>query len=173
MRSDFFLKGKLVSIIPTTSHHLAVYTSWHKWEGDLGILVEEEEFANQKDRTRRIKLLSENSNTESFYLSVITTEKELISLLEIHIINSDLYCPSWIFKKIKDGNDHALETGKLLINYFFSYYKSVNCIIFDLPEKRTESIKILEQFGFKQITYYYRLDYKNKWEKIITLHLRK
>lgn len=173
MQSDFFLKGKLVSVIPTTNHHLAVYTSWHKWEGDLEILIEEEEFANQKDRTRRLKLISGNSDSNAFYLSVITPEEELISLLEMDIINTDLYCSSWIMKKIKAGKEHAMEAGKLIINYFFSYYNLIDCIIFDLPEKRTESIKILEQFGFKQMTYYYRKDFKNKWEKIITLHLRK
>ncbi len=173
MQLDFFLKGKMVSIIPTTMHHLAEYTSWHKWEGDLTILNEEDLFANQADRIRRIKLLKEDAIENVYYLSVLTREEELISLLEFYLINSDAYCPNWILKKIKNGTDYALEAGQLIINYFFFYRKEIECIIIDIPEERSESIKMLEKFGFKHITYYYRLNYKNQWEKIQHLLLRK
>lgn len=173
MQSDFFLKGKMVSIIPTTSHHLAEYTSWHKWEGALDILSEEDSFANQNDRIRRLKHLNEDTFDNSYYLSVLTNERELISLLEFYLINTDAYCPNWILKKIKNGTQYALEAGHLIINYFFSYHKEIDCIIFDLPEERTESIKIVEKFGFKQTGYYYRLNFKNKWERITQLYLRK
>lgn len=174
LKSNFFLKSKLVTVIPTTAHHLAEYTDWHKWEGDLTILEEEEAFANQKDRARRMHLLQHDTSDASFFLSILSAEdEELISLLELYIVDSELYCPYWIIKKVKNGSQLALETGRLLINYFFSYYPNLNSIMFDLPNYRTESIKLLEKFGFEQITHYYRLDSKNNWEKTIILRLRK
>ena len=173
MKSDFFLKGKYVSIIPTTPHHLAEYTSWHKWEGDLSILQEEESFANQQDRARRLHLLKNDTDENSYYLSVIDTEEEIVSLLELYILHTELYIPNFILKKVHNGNTMALEAGKLLINYFFSYFKEITSIMFDLPDYRIESIKILEQFGFKKITHYYKLNYKNKWQKMIILRLGK
>ena len=94
MKPDFFLKGKLITIVPTNTHHLAKYTTWHKWEGDLNILEEEESFANQQDRTKRLKLIKSDLGDTSFYLSVIRLgNDELISLLELHILGSELYCP--------------------------------------------------------------------------------
>ena len=45
--------------------------------------------------------------------------------------------------------------------------------MFDLPDYRTESRKILEQFGFKVITHYYKLDYKSHYQKMLILRLRK
>ncbi len=174
MKPDFFLKGKLVTVLPTTNHHLVEYTNWHKWEGDLSILEEEGAFATQQDRIRRIKLLEKDTSDFSFFLSVINPEtEELLSLLELYIIDSELYCPYWLIKKAQNGIESALEAGRLLINYFFSYYPSLASIMFDLPYYRTESIKILEQFNFKKITYYYRLNSRNKWDKTIILRLRK
>ena len=160
----------MVSVIPTTLHHLAEYTNWHEWEGNFDILHEEGSFANQQDRVRRLQEIKKGKDS-SFFLSIIKDNEELISLVELFIIDSDLYCPSWILKKVSNGTQYATEAGKLLINYFFSYYKNIKTIIFDLPEQRTESMKILESFGFEKSHYYYKLNYKQDWQKIITFKL--
>ena len=87
---SFFLEGKNVSLFSTTVQHLAEYTHWRKWEGDLDILHEEEPFATQQDRVRRVNLI-QNEGENSFFVSVLTKENELISMLEFYIINTEVY----------------------------------------------------------------------------------
>jgi RimJ/RimL family protein N-acetyltransferase len=153
---------------------LVDFTNWRKWEGKLDIFTEEEAFANQKERVRRLHLLKENKNDgSSFFLSVFNIKNELISLLELYKIDLELFSPNWILKKTKDGNLLALEAGKLLINHFFSDLFQINTIIFDLPIYRTESRKILEHFGFYTEAYYFKMNNKNEWQKILLFQLHK
>lgn len=156
----------------TTVHHLANYTSWHRWEENDGIMIEEDAYANQKDRTRRVKLLDKQS-PNSFYFSVLDSNSDLISLLEFYILESELYSPNFILKKVKEREKLAIEAGNMIINYFFSYYPHLKSIMFDLPDFRLISIKILESLGFKRITNFYKLDLKNEWQKMIILRLGK
>lgn len=170
---EFFLIGKHVRIVDTTAQHLAEYTHWRKWEGSLDILHEEESFANQEDRVRRLHLIKNHITDKSFYVSVVGPEDELISMLEFYILDSEIYSPNMVLKKVKNGTALATEASQLLINHFFSYYPHINSIMFDLPDYRTETIKILESFGFKRITHFYKLKNDNKFQKMIIFRLGK
>ena len=170
---DFFLQGKKVLLTSTTPQHLAEYTHWRKWEGEFDILHEEESFASQQDRVRRINLLKNNTTDKSFYVSVLNTENELISLLEFYIFDSEVYSPNMVLKKMKNGLVLATEASELLIKHFFSYYLQIKTITFDLPDYRIESIKILESFGFKFITHYYKSLSNNSFQKMLIFRLEK
>ena len=166
------IEGDQIYIVRTTIEHLSQYVSWRKWEGKLSLENEEEVFANQKERTRKIKLIKELKKEKELALSIFTKTNELVSLVELYLINTEIYVSRWILKKSANIMELAYETGEILLSHILSQKETeVNSIFVDIPDYRQESISLILNFGFIETSYYYHRNHTQEWTKMLTFRM--
>jgi len=166
------MQGEGVYIVRTTSEHLLQFLSWRKWEGKLDLTNEEESFAHQQERARKHRLINKIDHEKEIALSIFNKDDDLISLVELYLIETEIFVSKWILKKTSEILGLAYEAGELLLQHILSQkYSEINSIFLAIPEYRQESISILLNLGFIESSYYYRKNHKNDWVRMLTFRM--